>query len=62
MIKSMQSIDIQDIPDNYEEVLGYIADSCTDYIVVEKDSEFGQYLVKLGYEFTKSWEWIVVFR
>jgi hypothetical protein len=62
MIKPIQSINIENVPDNFEEILDRLKNDSSDLISVYKDEEFGQYLVSLGYEFTKSWEWIVVFR
>lgn len=62
MIKPIQSINIEDVPTYFESIYDELPSNGGNVMSVDKDDEFGKYLISLGYEFTKSWEWIVVFR
>ena len=63
IIDNVQSISIEDIGGSlHDEIWEQLPNNGGNVLCVEKDSEFGKYLICVGFKFTKSWEWVVVFR
>lgn len=70
MLENVQSVCIEDIPDEIaDEVWPKLDKNGGNVLSVEKNSNFGQFLLGEGFVFTqprtqeeKTWGWVVVFR
>lgn len=64
-MNSVPSICIEDIPDNFKDKKFWdqLPNNGGNVLSVEKDSDFGKFLLERGFMFKqKSWGWLVVFR
>lgn len=64
-MKMIQSICIEDVPDEYQDKLWPKLDvNGGNVISVDKDEPFSRWLVAQGFVFPlrRDWEWLVVFR
>lgn len=70
-LDSIQSINIEDIPDNFRnDILEQLPVNGGNVISIEVYSPFGEWLISQGFVFNmprlstmkKSWAWLVVFR
>jgi hypothetical protein len=62
---NIQGINIQDIPDDFSDVIwDNLPINGGNVVSVDKDEAFGKFLISIGFKFpeNRDWEWVVVFR